>query len=452
METHYSVLSIPPTATSEQIRVAYLSKAKEVHPDKVPPEERATANEAFQRLAAAYAVLSDPAKRKAYDSTLPSTLFSSLPPSSSSGFHAPPPPPIRRAPDPSPFGSPFPGYRVPPGGYPRTPAPVFVDEQPLFPSLSSSPLHPREGVTTHLFSPLSCPSSALASSSPYRPTEDDATSLLPDLLDLDPFTLFDRVMALPLTHFRPSGLPLPHPSHHYYPRPPSPHYPHPHPHRPKTITTTTSSAEGRRDPRNGDFEFTESKEVVRKEVERGRQGRVVEFKRVERRVEVETGRPHHYYPHQHRRRRPSYDGGYGGGYDGGYNYGYDDDQRREYAAKLLLERERELERELEREKEHLVHHRPPHHLPHPLPPPLHHSHHPHRPSSPAHPHWPHKPHLPLPCPPSSHYPSHPPHHKPPMICPPSPAPSTLFGGSDYGGGGGRRGGGGALMRRASYGV
>jgi curved DNA-binding protein CbpA len=58
----YQVLGVSPGATADQIRAAYRRRAKQCHPD--------TAGGSHKRmveLAAAYAVLSDPAKRVLYD-------------------------------------------------------------------------------------------------------------------------------------------------------------------------------------------------------------------------------------------------------------------------------------------------------------------------------------------------------------------------------------------------
>lgn len=82
--SHYALLSLPPSATPEQIRSSYLrlvrcgsslpatdnpadappssarpSQAKDLHPDRAAPERRREATETFQALAEAYRVLSD---------------------------------------------------------------------------------------------------------------------------------------------------------------------------------------------------------------------------------------------------------------------------------------------------------------------------------------------------------------------------------------------------------
>lgn len=61
---HYVTLGIPRGATAEQIRRAYRGLAAKWHPDRNPGPE-AQAN--FRRISEAYDVLSDSAKRAAYD-------------------------------------------------------------------------------------------------------------------------------------------------------------------------------------------------------------------------------------------------------------------------------------------------------------------------------------------------------------------------------------------------
>ena len=57
-------------ATNAQITQAYRRSMKRAHPDRQSPERRAAAEETARRLNAAYAVLSDPIKRQAYDRTI----------------------------------------------------------------------------------------------------------------------------------------------------------------------------------------------------------------------------------------------------------------------------------------------------------------------------------------------------------------------------------------------
>ena len=62
----YRVLQLPASASADDLRTAFRRLSKEVHPDTttLPPQE---AQEAFRRLRQAYALLSDPARRRAYD-------------------------------------------------------------------------------------------------------------------------------------------------------------------------------------------------------------------------------------------------------------------------------------------------------------------------------------------------------------------------------------------------
>ena len=62
----YRVLQLPASASAEDLRTAFRRLSKEVHPDTttLPAAE---AQEAFRRLRQAYALLSDPARRRAYD-------------------------------------------------------------------------------------------------------------------------------------------------------------------------------------------------------------------------------------------------------------------------------------------------------------------------------------------------------------------------------------------------
>ncbi|KAF7521465.1 hypothetical protein G7054_g12447 [Neopestalotiopsis clavispora] len=67
----YELLGIDREATADQIKSAYRKQALRTHPDKISgsESEKEAAKEKFQQVALAYAVLSDPARRKRYDAT-----------------------------------------------------------------------------------------------------------------------------------------------------------------------------------------------------------------------------------------------------------------------------------------------------------------------------------------------------------------------------------------------
>ena len=65
-ENLYDILGISRSATLQEIKKAYFHEAKKHHPDLNPNDPKATAR--FQKLSSAYEVLSDPTKRKKYDS------------------------------------------------------------------------------------------------------------------------------------------------------------------------------------------------------------------------------------------------------------------------------------------------------------------------------------------------------------------------------------------------
>ena len=71
--TYYDVLDIKPGSTSKDIKRAYFSKAKLVHPDKNPNDEEAAAQ--FIQLHKAYQTLSDPKLREDYDQFGSSSSF-----------------------------------------------------------------------------------------------------------------------------------------------------------------------------------------------------------------------------------------------------------------------------------------------------------------------------------------------------------------------------------------
>ncbi|RFU31655.1 hypothetical protein B7463_g4681, partial [Scytalidium lignicola] len=65
----YTVLGISKTATTDEVKSAYRKAALRHHPDKAPDHLKDEAHTKFQEVAFAYAVLSDPVRRKRYDTT-----------------------------------------------------------------------------------------------------------------------------------------------------------------------------------------------------------------------------------------------------------------------------------------------------------------------------------------------------------------------------------------------
>jgi hypothetical protein len=73
VETYYNVLGIPETATQPQIKAAYRSLIKQIHPDtlaKLSSYLRRIAEDRTKDLTDAYSVLSDSSKRRQYDRLL----------------------------------------------------------------------------------------------------------------------------------------------------------------------------------------------------------------------------------------------------------------------------------------------------------------------------------------------------------------------------------------------
>jgi len=64
MQDSYEKLGVSPGATADLIKAAYRKKAAQYHPDK---NQSPDAPRRFREVQEAYEVLSDPARRKAYD-------------------------------------------------------------------------------------------------------------------------------------------------------------------------------------------------------------------------------------------------------------------------------------------------------------------------------------------------------------------------------------------------
>ena len=69
--THYDDLGLPASASDEEVREAYLNLVRLLHPDtQRDPTLKRFAENQLKRVSRAYAVLSDPERRRRYDSTL----------------------------------------------------------------------------------------------------------------------------------------------------------------------------------------------------------------------------------------------------------------------------------------------------------------------------------------------------------------------------------------------
>lgn len=67
---YYQLLGVAKSANSDEIRRAYRTAMKEIHPDRQSPEARQLAEERTKSLNAAYSTLSQPEKRRKYDDIL----------------------------------------------------------------------------------------------------------------------------------------------------------------------------------------------------------------------------------------------------------------------------------------------------------------------------------------------------------------------------------------------
>ncbi|MFT7476470.1 MAG: curved DNA-binding protein CbpA [Verrucomicrobiales bacterium] len=82
MASHYDTLGVKPKSTTQEIRKAYLRRARVLHPDRQlgrSPTEARTSEQAMQQVNVAWNVLSDPKKKADYDKTLRARLKQSLP-------------------------------------------------------------------------------------------------------------------------------------------------------------------------------------------------------------------------------------------------------------------------------------------------------------------------------------------------------------------------------------
>lgn len=67
-QDYYTTLGVPRGASEAEIKKAFRKLAREHHPDVAKPRDKKAAEEKFKRINEAYDVLSDPEKRKKYDS------------------------------------------------------------------------------------------------------------------------------------------------------------------------------------------------------------------------------------------------------------------------------------------------------------------------------------------------------------------------------------------------
>ncbi|KZT30377.1 DnaJ-domain-containing protein [Neolentinus lepideus HHB14362 ss-1] len=86
---YYAILGVSQKSSTEEIRQAYKKESLKTHPDrltKATPAEKKQATEKFQAVADAYYVLSDPTRRREYDSLYVSQSRRSQDPNASSNF------------------------------------------------------------------------------------------------------------------------------------------------------------------------------------------------------------------------------------------------------------------------------------------------------------------------------------------------------------------------------
>jgi curved DNA-binding protein CbpA len=74
VRTHYDVLGVTPSATADELKRAYHRRAREHHPDVRPDVRPGAGGDPMVDVNAAWAVLGDPARRRAYDRALAAGL------------------------------------------------------------------------------------------------------------------------------------------------------------------------------------------------------------------------------------------------------------------------------------------------------------------------------------------------------------------------------------------
>ena len=67
MSDYYNILGLSPEASDDEIKKAYKKLAMECHPDRCSPDQKEAAAEKFKKVTEAYTVLSDPDKRRNFD-------------------------------------------------------------------------------------------------------------------------------------------------------------------------------------------------------------------------------------------------------------------------------------------------------------------------------------------------------------------------------------------------
>ncbi|CAE8695599.1 unnamed protein product [Polarella glacialis] len=102
-EDYYKILAVPDTASAKEVAKAYRQRARQTHPDKLPPgsseEAKLSAKQAFQEVAKAYEVLGDANKRVVYDESRGRRPSGARPPPAARGQQAAPRPAPRSRPD-----------------------------------------------------------------------------------------------------------------------------------------------------------------------------------------------------------------------------------------------------------------------------------------------------------------------------------------------------------------